>query len=129
MRVIEKYTVYPWGTFVLQSSFIRSYKVVQGEKFSRFGQGYVHQRRVGCTELDVDASDQIDGSRKIANEIDVHQVTSSRSGLANMARYISRSDGNISEEHQYNVLSEDQFADVWRSRSIAAGVNDEPESL
>ena len=79
--------------------------------------------------LDVEASNQIDGSRRIANQIDVHQVTSSRSGLADMARHISRSDGNFGEEHLHNVLLEDQFADVWRSRSIAADVNDEGESL
>ena len=35
--------------------------------------------------LDVEASNQIDGSGRIANQIDVHQVTSSRSGLADMA--------------------------------------------
>ena len=31
---------------------------------------------------------QIDGSGRIANQIDVHQVTSSRSGLADMATHI-----------------------------------------
>ena len=34
--------------------------------------------------LDVEASNQIDGSGRIANQMDVHQVTSSRSGLADM---------------------------------------------
>ena len=63
--------------------------------------------------LDVEASNQIDGSRRIANQINVHQLTSSRSGLADIA----------------NVLLEDQFADVWRGRSIAADANDEGESL
>ena len=67
--------------------------------------------------LDVEASNQIDGSRRIANQIDVHQVTSSRSGLADMARHISRSDGNFGEEHLHKVPLEDQFADVWRSNS------------
>ena len=61
--------------------------------------------------LVVEASDQIDGSGRIANQIDVHQVTSSRSGLVDMARHISRSDGNFGEEHLHNVLLEDQFAD------------------
>ena len=36
---------------------------------------------------------------------------------------------NFSEEHLHSVLLEDQFADVCRSRSIAADVNDEGESL
>ena len=75
--------------------------------------------------LDVEASNQIDGSRRIANQIDVHH----RSGLADVARHISRSDGNFGEEHLHNILLEDQFADVWRSRSIAVDVNDEGESL
>ena len=79
--------------------------------------------------LDVEASNQIDGSGKIANQIDVHQVILSRSGVANMARHISRSDGNIGEEYLHNVVSEDQFADVWRSRSVAADVNNKAESL
>ena len=38
--------------------------------------------------LDVEASNQIDGSGRIANQIDVHQVTLSRNGLADMARHI-----------------------------------------
>ena len=46
-----------------------------------------------------------------------------------MARHISRSDGNIGEENMHNILSENQFADAWRSRSIAADVNNEGESL
>ena len=61
--------------------------------------------------LDVEAWNQIVGSGKIENQIDVHQVTSSRSGLVDMARHISRSDGNFDEEHLHNVLLEDQFAD------------------
>ena len=79
--------------------------------------------------LDVEPSNQIDGSRRTANQIDNAQVTSSRSGLADMVRDISRSDGNFGEEHLHNVLLEDQFVDVWRSRSIAADVNDEGELL
>ena len=44
----EQYTVYPYtGILVLHSSFISSYKVVQGGQSSRFAQEYVHQRRVG----------------------------------------------------------------------------------
>ena len=78
--------------------------------------------------LDVEASNQIDGSGRIANQIDVRQVTSSRSGLADMARHISRSDGNLGDENLHNVLLEDQFADVWRSRSIAADVSYEGKS-
>ena len=35
--------------------------------------------------LDAEASNQIDGSGRIANQIDVRQVTSSRSRLADMA--------------------------------------------
>ena len=35
--------------------------------------------------LDVEASNQIDGSGRIANQMDVHQVISSRSGLADMS--------------------------------------------
>ena len=46
-----------------------------------------------------------------------------------MGRHISRSDGNIGEENLHIVLSESQFADVWRSRSIAGDVNDEAESV
>ena len=38
--------------------------------------------------LIVEASDQINGSGRIANQIDVHQVTLSRNGLADMARHI-----------------------------------------
>ena len=56
-------------------------------------------------------------------------MKSSRSWLANMARHISRSDGNIGEENMHNILSENQFADAWRSISIAADVNNEGESL
>ena len=40
-----------------------------------------------------------------------------------MAGHISRSDGNLGDENLHNVLLEDQFADVWRGRSIAADVN------
>ena len=54
--------------------------------------------------LDVETSNQIDDSGRIANQIDIHQVTSSRSGLADMARHISRSNGNIGEEHLHTVL-------------------------
>ena len=56
-------------------------------------------------------------------------MTSSRSGLADTARHISISDGNIGEEHLHNVLLEDQFPDVWRSRSKAADVNEKEELL
>ena len=108
---------------VLYSSFISSYKVVQVKNMS------IKERLHHAQNLDVEASNQIDGSGRIANQIDVHQVTSSRSGLADMARHISRSDGNIAEEHLHTVLLEDQFADVCRSRSIASDVNDEGESL
>ena len=38
--------------------------------------------------LVVEASDQTDGSGRIANQIDVHQVTLSRNGLADMAGHI-----------------------------------------
>ena len=79
--------------------------------------------------LDVEASNQIDGSGKIANQINFHQVISSKSGLADMTRHISRSDGKIGEEHLHKVVSNDQFADVWRSRSIASDVNNEAGSL
>ena len=78
--------------------------------------------------LDVGAWNQIDGSGRIANQIDVRQVTSSRSRLADMAWHISRSDGNLGDENLHNVLLEDQFADVWRGRSIAADVNYEWKS-
>ena len=108
---------------VLYSSFISSYKVVQVKNMS-IKEGLDHAQN-----LDVEASNQIDGSGRIANQIDVHQVTSGRSGLADRARHISRSDGNIGEEHLHTVLLEDQFADVYRSRPIAADVNDEGESL
>ena len=83
---------------VLYSSFISSYKVVQVKNMS------IKERLHHAQNLDVEASNQIDGSGRIANQIDVHQVTSSRSGLADMARHISRSDGNIGEEHLHTVL-------------------------
>ena len=57
--------------------------------------------------LDIEASNQIDDSGRIANQIDVHQVNSIRSGLADMARHISKSDGNFGEEHLQNFLLED----------------------
>ena len=56
-------------------------------------------------------------------------MTSSRSGLADTARHILISDGNTGEEHLHDVLLEDQFADVWRSRSKAADVNEKGELL
>ena len=84
---------------------------------------------LGAQNLGVEASNQIDGSEKTANQVDVHQVTSSRSGLADMSRNISRLDGNIGGVHFHNVMSEDQFADVWRSRSIASDVNNEAEVI
>ena len=43
------------------------------------------KKRLDAQNLDVEASNQIDGSGRIANQIDVHQVTSSRSGLADVA--------------------------------------------
>ena len=46
-----------------------------------------------------------------------------------MSRNISRLDGNIGGVHFHNVMSEDQFADVWRSRSIASDVNNEAEVI
>ena len=67
-----------------------------------------------------------DGS---GNQIDVHQVTESRSRLPSMVRHISGVDGHIDEEHLQDVLSEDQFDNVLRSRSIAADVNNKAESL
>ena len=87
---------------------------------------FIKERLDDAQNLDVEASNQINGSGRIANQIDVHQVTSSRSGLADTTRHISRSDG---EENLRNVLLEDQFANVWRSRSMAADVSDEGESL
>ena len=70
------------------------------------------KKGLDAQDLDVEASNQIDGSGKISNQIDVHQLTSSRCRLTDMARYISRSDGNIGKQHLHSVLSEDQFADV-----------------
>ena len=83
---------------VLHSSFISSYKVVQVKNMS-IKEGLDHAQN-----LDVETSNQIDDSGRIANQIDIHQVTSSRSGLADMARHISRSDGNIGQEHLHTVL-------------------------
>ena len=87
------------------------------------------KKKLDTQNLDVEPLNPIDGSEKIANQIDVHQVTSSRSRLADMARHISRSNGNTGEEHLHSVMSEDQFADVWTGRSIASDVNNEAESL
>ena len=84
-----------------------TYKVIQGEQSSRFGQEYVHQKRVVCTELRCSNTKSSwwhwEDSKSV---IYVHQMTSSRSGLADMGRHISRSDGNIGEEILHNKLSE-----------------------
>ena len=45
--------------------------------------------------VDVEASNQIDGSGNIANQIGAHQVISIRSGIAYMVSCISGSDANI----------------------------------
>ena len=90
---------------------------------------YVHRRRDGCTEFRYWSIKSNWWHWKDSKSDRCFQVKSSRSGLANMARHISRSDGNIGEENMHNILSENQFADAWRSRSIAADVNNEGESL
>ena len=74
MHVIE-HTVYPWGALVFQ--FISSYKVVQGDNLVQ----YLDQRGIGCTELRSSS------------------IKPSWSGLADMDRHISRSDGDIGEEN------------------------------
>ena len=79
--------------------------------------------------VDCEAPNEVDASGKIANQIDLHQLKSSRSELADVSRHISRSDGRIGEENLPNVLSESQFTDVWGTRSVAADVNDEVESV
>ena len=53
--------------------------------------------------LDIEVSNQVDSSVKVANQIDVHQVAS-RSELAEMERNVSRSDGHIGEENHYSIL-------------------------
>ena len=48
----------------------------------------IKKRLDDAHNLDVEASNQIDGSGRTANQIDVHQVNSSRSELADMVRHI-----------------------------------------
>ena len=88
----EQYAIYLWAT-----NFVSSYTEVQGGQSGSFGHVYAYQRRFGWTELRCWSIKLVDGSEKIANQTDVHQVTSSRSKSADMARYTSRSDVNIGE--------------------------------
>ena len=48
----------------------------------------IKKRLDDAHNLDVEASNQIDGSGRTANQIDVDQVNSSRSELADMVRHI-----------------------------------------
>lgn len=97
IHLTEQYAIYLWATLVLQPNFVSSYTEVQGGQSGSFGQVYAHQGRFGWTELRCWSIKLVDGSEKIANQTDVHQVTSSRSKSADMARYTSRSDVSIGE--------------------------------
>ena len=59
--------------------------------------------------LGYEAPNQVDGSGKITNQIDLHQVKSRRNGLANLSRHISRSDSNTGKENLPNRFQSQRY--------------------
>ena len=115
------YTCY-WTIYSLLSRYFgfklqlcRHLKVADGGQSSQFCQEHVCQGRLGRIEL-----------RLWSIEPSWWQWQDSKSdrcSSGDTARHISRSDGNIGEEHLHYVLSDGQLADVWKNRSIVLQIS------